>query len=292
MQSVLVTGATGFVAGHLVPHLARAGHRVLAAGHDPARLQRFGEDRVEPVLLDVRQSAALDILPARMDAVIHLAQANVPFPEGAADLFAVHIAGTQHLLEYARKAGAQRFIFASSGSVYGGGERPWREDDPANGAGYYAASKVAAERLVQAYGSEFASTIFRLFWPFGPGQSGRVVPGLINRVRTGQTITLREGGRPRMNPLYVSHVVDVFTQALSAAGHQLVNLGGDTVLSVGEMAGTIGHILGREPVLQDLPGLSEGDIVGDITRLRQLFRLPARLTPFADGVRAMLASEA
>ncbi|MGH2370680.1 MAG: NAD-dependent epimerase/dehydratase family protein, partial [Chloroflexota bacterium] len=186
---VLVTGATGFVAGHLIPHLVGAGHHVVATGHDRARLERF--PGAEPIVFDLRERHLAGVLPERLDAIIHLAQANVPYPEGAADLFDVNVGSTQRLLEYGRQAGVNRFVYASSGSVYGPGDRPWREDDPAVGPGYYAATKQAAERLVDGYGGEFPSTIIRLFAPYGPGQQRRLIPGLIERVRAGRPVDLR-----------------------------------------------------------------------------------------------------
>ena len=202
----------------------------------------------------------------------------------------MNTASTQRLLEYARAAGVSRFVLPSTGSVYGGGDRPWREDDPAEADDYYAATKVAAERLVRAYGGDVPYTIFRLFAPYGPGQVGRRVPGLIERVRAGRAATLREGGRPRINPLYVDHVVDVVRQSLDASGNQLVNLAGDEVLSVRDMAEIIGRVLGVPPVLQEVAGSAGGDTIGDITRLRQVYNLPRRLTSFETGVRAMVAT--
>jgi nucleoside-diphosphate-sugar epimerase len=289
-MKVLVAGATGFVAGTLVPRLLAGGHEVIALGHDGARLRRF--PGAQPMVVDLRRPDLGDALPDDVDAVIHLAQANVPFPAGAADLFAVNVGSVQQLLEYARRRGVRRFVYASTGSVYGGGDRPWKESDPPLGAGYYAATRQAAERLVVAYGDLLPYVVLRTITPYGPGQRNRLVPGLIGRVRNGQAVTLREGGRPRMNPVFDAHVAEVFAQALDVSGNQVVNLGGDEVLSVREMAEVIGRELGTAPRFEDAPGASGGDVVADVTRLRQVFRLPDRLTPFAAGIRAMLDAEA
>ncbi len=285
-MQILVTGATGFVAGHLIPHLVKQGHHVVAAGHDAARLRRLAG--TEPLLWDLTQPEPAGVLPERIDAVMHLAQANVPFPQQASDMFAVHVTATQRLLDLAQRSGARRFVFASSGSVYGG-DRPWREDDRTDGAGYYAATKVAAERLIMAYGDLVPHSIFRLFTPYGPGQAGRLVPGLINRVRSGTAVTVPGGTGPAFNPIYIDHVVDVLAQSLAAQGNQVLNLGGDEALTVRQMAETIGRVLGQQPVIEDQPG-SPDRIVGDISHLRRLYDLPDRLTSFEDGVRAMTAA--
>jgi nucleoside-diphosphate-sugar epimerase len=286
---VLVTGATGFVAGHLIPLLVAQGHHVVALGHDAARLERLPQ--AEHLILDLRDPGIGNALPARVDAVIHLAQANIGFPEGASDLFEVNVSSTQRLLEHARRAGVRRFVYASTGTVYGGGDRPWKEIDRTDGNGYYAATRQAAERLVQAYTGFVPCTILRLFAPYGPGQRGRMVPGLIDRVRAGQPVTLREGGRPCFNPLYISHVADVFAQALSLEGDHTVNVAGDEVLSIRDMAEIIGCVVGREPVFEEVTGDSGGDFVADTTLMRRTFRLPERLISFEQGVTRLLDAQ-
>lgn len=285
-MKVLVTGATGFVARHLVPHLAGAGHDVYAAGHDAKRLAHF--QGVRPLIWDLRSTSLPEGLPLALDAVFHLAQANVPFPAGADDMFTVHVAATHRLLEIARRAGCGRFVYASTGSVYGGGPRAWKETDPTDGPGYYAATKLAAERLVRAYGDLVPYSIFRLFTPYGPGQVNRLVPGLINRVVNGSPVTVAGGSGPTFNPLYVDHVVDVLAQSLTTQGSETLNLGGDDALSVREMAEVIGRVVQREPDVQVQEG-SADQIVGDTSALRGRYRLPEELTTFEDGVRAMLA---
>jgi nucleoside-diphosphate-sugar epimerase len=288
-MNVVVTGATGFVAGHLIPRLAAEGHRVYAAGHDAARLPQG--DGVTPVVWDSSQPISEGALPEHIDAVAHLVQANVSFPDRAVNMFEVNAGSAVRLLDYGRRAGAARFVFTSSGSVYGGGDRPWREDDPPQGRDFYAATKIAAERAVLAFAPHFGTSILRLFAPYGPGQERRMVPGLIARVTSGQAVTVKEGRGPRFNPLYIADVVEVIVQALSAEGHQLVNVGGDEALSIRDMAETIGRVVGREAVVEDQPGEIGGDFVGDTARLRQTFRLPARLTTFEEGVRAMVAAQ-
>jgi len=269
LMRVLVSGATGFVASHLVPALVREGHDVVALGHDASRLPAGGEN----VELDL---AAARSFPAA-DAIVHLAQANVPFPDGAADLFAVNTASTAALLEHARASGAERFVFASSASVYGVGELAFAEDDPPRATDFYSATKIAAERLARAYANLLRVIVLRPVAPFGPGQRNRLVPGLVDRVRNGQPITLNGGGRPRMNPIYVGDVVDAIVLALERDAPQLVNVGGDKVVSIRELAELIGEVVGAEPVFED-GGTADGDLVVRNDRLHQLLgRAPLAL---------------
>ena len=275
---ILVTGATGFVAGHLVPALARK-HDVVALGHDLDRI--ITADGVETLQIDLRERGFAERLP-QVDAIVHLAQANVPFPDGAADLFAVNTASTAALLEHARRSGASRFVFASSASVYGLGDAPWSEEDAVAATDFYSATKLAAERLVGAYTSELGTTIMRLVAPYGPGQRNRMIPRLVASVREGQPVRLNAGGRPRMNPIYVDDVVRVVDRALASEGHQLVNVAGDDAVTIRELAETIGGVVGVEPVFKEQDSAS-GDIVADNRRMRDVFGLDA-LTRLSDGI--------
>lgn len=282
---VLVTGATGFVAGHLVPALARE-NDVVALGHDAARIATG--DRVEPLHVDLRDAGFVERLPA-VDAIVHLAQANVPFPDGAAELFAVNTASTAALLEHARRSGATRFVLASSASVYGLGDRPWSEDDATAAGDYYSATKLAAERFVGAYQGELGTTIMRLVAPYGPGQRNRMIPRLVASVREGRPVQLNAGGRPRMNPIYVDDVVRVIEKALESDGHHVVNVAGDDAMTIRELAQTIGSAVGVAPVFEERDGVS-GDIVADNRRMRDAFGLES-LVRLEDGISRTAAAE-
>jgi nucleoside-diphosphate-sugar epimerase len=279
---IVVTGATGFLASHLVPALAAEGHDVFALGHDEARIP--SGERVTPVVVDLAQPLASSALPDA-DAVIHLAQANVPLPEGARELFGVNTYSTHELLDWGRRSGVACFVFASSGSVYGLGEGAVDEDTPRRASDLYAVTKRAAELLVEAYAGEYRSTsILRPFAPYGPGQKGRLIPSLIRRVRAGEPVTLTEGGRPRMTPMFVADTVRAFAAALELDGHHAVNVAGDEVVSIADLATAIADALGVEPVFDERLG-SAGDLIADNARMHELLGL-GTLVPLAEGIPA------
>jgi UDP-glucose 4-epimerase len=279
---IVVTGATGFLASHLVPALAADGHEVFALGHDEARIP--SGERVTPVVVDLAQPLAAGALPGA-DAIVHLAQANVPLPEGARELFNVNTFGTHELLDWGRRQGVALFVFASSGSVYGLGEGVVDENTPRRATDLYAVTKRAAEQLVEAYAGEYLSTtILRPFAPYGPGQQGRLIPSLIRRVRAGDPVTLTDSGRPRMTPIFVDDTVRAFAAALELDGHHVVNVAGDEVVSIGELAIAIGEALGMEPVFGERSGAT-GDLIADNARMHELLGLSA-LVPIAEGIPA------
>jgi UDP-glucose 4-epimerase len=277
---VLVTGSTGFVAGHLLPALATQ-HEVYALGHDAARIPNL--EGVEPLVVDLR--SARDASLPEVDAVVHLAQANVPFPDGALDLHAVNTASTVALLDHARRCGAHRFVYASSASVYGFGDQPWTEDDAPAATDFYSATKLAAERFVGVYSDTFGTTIMRLVAPYGPGQQNRMIPRLIANVRDGRPITLNAGGRPRMNPIYVGDVVRVVEAALESEHDQLLNLAGDDVVSIRELGEAIGRVVDRKPEFEEGTSSAAGDIVCDNDRMRAFLGPAVPLVGLHDGIR-------
>jgi nucleoside-diphosphate-sugar epimerase len=281
---IVVSGATGFIGSYLVPYLVGKSHEVIAIGRDRDRLRRFcGAEKVVCDLLDSRVS---EILPRDVDAVVHLAQASPP-PTDEATLLEVNVGSTEVLLTYARRVGAASFVFASSGSVYGVSGGPLSETDVPRPGDAYARSKLQAEQLVRGQPDSAGYRILRLFAPYGPGQRGRIIPDLLARVQEGRPITIRAGGRPRLNPIYVDHVVDVFAQALSPTGPTVVNVGGAESLSILDMTEVIGRVVGRQPRLTYVAESVAGDMIGDTAVMRQCFRLPARLTTFEQGIRAM-----
>lgn len=276
---VLVTGATGFIGCHLIPRLLTDGHEVEAVvrgeGAEVA-------DGATVVLADLSRPVESGTLPDA-DAVIHLAQANVPWPDAARELYAVNTRSTLDLLDHAARTGARVFVHASSGSVYGAGADVRREDDPDRADDFYARTKQHAEQLVHAYSDRLSTVVLRLFAPYGPGQSGRLVPALIDRVRNGKPVTLNEGGRPRLTPTYVDDVVDAMIASLGVEGHVVANVAGDETVSIRELAELIGQAVDREPIFEDGDATVGGDMLGANDRMRSVLGLD-RLVPLEEGL--------
>src|SRR5262249_40895525 len=205
-------------------------------------------DGATVVECDLRCADATVGLPAA-DAIVHLAQSNVPFPDGASDLHAVNTGSTVALLDHARRTGASHFVFASSASVYGMSNWAWREEDSPTATDFYSTTKLAAERFVGAYSGLFATTIMRLVAPYGPGQQNRMIPRLVDSVREGRPIVLNDGGKPKMNPVFVDDVIRFVIARLAAGrGPLTANVAGPDVVSIREIAEAAGRALGRNPV--------------------------------------------
>lgn len=146
-MNILITGATGKVGSRLAKRLALRGDHVRALVRDPGRAAPLGEAGVEIVQGDLLDADSLAAGVRGIDAVVHCAA----FFRGATpeQAQAVNDLGTRHLAQAARDAAVRRFLFTSTGLVYGStGGRLAHEDDPCAPTVAYPMSKLAAERFL------------------------------------------------------------------------------------------------------------------------------------------------
>lgn len=279
-MKVVITGATGFVGRHLLPVLS-ARHEAVCIVRDPDALSV--EHRSAAVRADLREPLCLDSLPAAADAVIHLAQAHAAFPKGAADLFAVNAGAALQLAEYARRAGAGVFVLASSGNVYAQSGHAFAEEDPLGPPDYYGETKRCAEQLILRYNKSLRVCVLRLFAPYGPGQTGRMIPNIIGRVKRGETVTLVNGGAPRINPVFIDDLISVIARVIENESPEILNAAGPDVVSVRDIAAIAGSALGMEPLFEENHQTQSVDLIADTTRLRAAYPDMAWTSP-GDGI--------
>jgi nucleoside-diphosphate-sugar epimerase len=166
-MKILVTGATGKVGSRLAKRLAQRGDRVRALVRNPARAADLREDGIELAEGDLLEIDSLAAAVRGMDAVVHCAA----FFRGATpeQAHAVNDVGSQHLASAARQASVKRFIFTSTGLVYGPySGRSAREDDPCAPVDGYPVSKLAAERFLLAM-ADLDVRVLRLPFVYGDG---------------------------------------------------------------------------------------------------------------------------
>lgn len=267
-MKVLVAGATGFIGSHLVPALIAAGHEVYALVRDAARQSR---NLNGAVCIEANLAACCPLTLPPVDAVIHLAQANVSFPAHAEELLAVNANSAVTLAAHAQRCGASRMIYASSGTVYGLSPMLMTEAHPLNGAGFYAQTKVAAEKLLGEFRGQLPVDLLRIFSPYGRGQQpARLIPDIIGRVREGRAVSVRDNGMPALTPIYVSDVVAVILARLVAADSVTMNVAGAETVGIREVAECAAGLLGREALFELNPALLDGGIAADITLMVQV----------------------
>ena len=274
---ILLTGATGFIGSRVLRRVA-ARHEIWALYHTHP-----GPDL--PRVWWIRHDLSLDGLPKglpdRVDVVIQLAQSRHyrEFPQRAADLFAVDTRSTFLLLEWARHAGAQRFILASTGGLYGSSDEPIVETDvlieESGPLGFYFAVKRASELFVARYAGCFGTTILRFFFVYGSGQPGTMLmPRLANAVRDGRPIILQGEEGIRINPIHVSDAVLAIERCLTIQGSQVMNIAGPSPITLRRIAELIGQQLGHLPVFTLDSTTAPRHLVADIGNMSVLLGAP------------------
>lgn len=166
-MNILITGATGKVGSRLAKRLAQRGDQVRALVRDLTRAVALREARIDLVEGDLLKVDSLAAAVRGVDAVVHCAA----FFRGATpeQAHAVNDLGTQHLAIAARGASVQRFIFTSTGLVYGAnGGRLAQEDDPCAPTMAYPVSKLAGERFLLAFPG-LDVRVLRLPFVYGDG---------------------------------------------------------------------------------------------------------------------------
>ena len=272
MRRIVVTGASGLLGSHLVP--------LLRGEAEPHLYER-----------DLALGVDADGLPEAADAVIHLAQSRRfrDFPGSAGHVARVNTLAAVELAEYAVRAGARRFIYLSTGGVYAPAPEPLAETAPlakAERQGFYAATKLAAERLLAPFAAHLDIVILRPFFIYGRGQEGSMlIPRLIDAVKGGAPIRLAGADGIRINPIHASDAAAAVRAALRLEGSHCLNLAGPEILSLREIGETIGRALGTAPRFEIEPG-SGGDLIGDTAAMRRLLIVPA--TAFARGLQDLL----
>ena len=292
-MKILVTGAGGFLGKRLTQRLAAAGHEVIAAVRtDPSAedSRYFASPGVHVLKLDL-SSFACEQLPMGIEAIYSVAQSSHfrHFPEKAEDIFAVNVTANMKLLQWAMQHRIKRYVFASSGGVYGGrsgGE--WRESEPLSvdsALGFYLATKLCSEVILQNCRQFFDTmAILRPFFIYGPGQrKDMLMARMVESVRNGQPIQLQGNDGLRLNPIFVDDAANAFAHALELKGWHVINVAGPAAVTLREIGEKIGALLGRKPVFESKDGTAV-DYVGATDTMRS--KLGVKLTGIDEGLRA------
>ncbi len=294
-QTVLVTGAAGFIGSHTVEALLARGDQVVGFDNiDPyydvaqkrANLVEIQNSpnahRFAFVEGDLREQKLVSELFARRkpDVVIHLAamagvRASIEQPHV---FFDVNMNGTLNLLEAARIHGLHHFVFASTSSVYGNSVRlPFHEDMSADRQlSPYAVTKRAGELLGHTYhhlyGQNFSSV--RLFTVYGPrNRPDMMAFKVLHSIFAAQDLPLYGGGNMYRDWTYVADTVaGILAAADRPLGYEIFNLGrGESVLLL-EFVRSIEDLVGRKARLVSAPKLDSDAAAtqADVGKARQL----------------------
>ncbi len=263
LKRVAITGAAGFIGSTLVDSLLAQGVEVLGVDNFSTGRKEFLKDALNNpqfTLLkdDIFSGEDLSDVLVGVDAVFHLAaNADVRFgPDHPSRDLEQNTIATHRVLEAARKAGVKKFIFSSTGSVYGEAEVvPTPEDAPFPiQTSLYGASKLACEGMIAAYAESFdmQAWIFRFVSILGPRYThGHVYDFFEQLEEHPQQLTVLGNGYQKKSYLHVSDCISAIHTAMNGATDSvnIFNLGVDGYCEVRDSIGWITSELGLNPEL-------------------------------------------
>ena len=294
----LVTGGAGFIGSHMVDHLLVRGYRVrviddLSGGRKQNLSQHSDDPCLDVEIRDIRTVKHDDPMFSDVKLVFHFAGIGdiVPSIMHPAEYMSTNVQGTVAMLEGARHAKVERFVYAASSSCYGIAQVPTREDHPIAPQYPYALSKYLGELSVfhwaEVYGLPVNS--IRIFNAYGTrsrtsGAYGAVFGVFLKQKLAGSPLTIVSDGEQKRDFVYVTDIVDAFHRAaLTDNINQIYNLGAGNPQSINRLADLMG---GERVDIPKRPG--EPDCTwSDITKITAELGW-RQLVSFEEGVSRVL----
>jgi UDP-glucose 4-epimerase len=311
MARICVTGAAGFIGGHVAEELLRQGHEVVglddfSSGKRETAALLSREPRFRMVEGSIADPVAVDKAVSGAKQVFHLAAIpSVPVsmkePERTT---AVNIGGTVNILEAARRTGTERVVLACSCAAYGDGpEQPKHEALPVRPVSPYAAQKIACEVYAQTYTTAYGlpCVALRFFNVYGPRQDPKseysaAIPRFVTRLLAGEPPIVFGDGLQSRDFVHVKDVVRACLLATTAdrAPGAVVNVASGHSASLLELIELIRTAVGpqaRGIRIEHLPP-RPGDVrasSADLTRARDLLGFEPSI-PLAEGLADVVRS--
>jgi UDP-glucose 4-epimerase len=294
----VVTGGAGFIGSHMVDLLVDKGFRVTViddlSGAHRANLARHEESSdVELIVGDIcaLTPGGADFTGAKY--VFHFAGIGdiVPSIERPIEYMNINVQGTVRVLECARAAGVERFVYAASSSCYGLAATPTDEDHPIVPQYPYALSKYQGEQAAFHWNAVYRLPVNSvcIFNAYGPrvrttGAYGAVFGVFFRQKLAGKPFTVVGDGTQSRDFIYVTDVASAFYAAATTPHAGLrFNLGAGKPRSVNDLVALLGGDVVYIPKRPGEPDITFADI-GRITALTDW----RPTVDFETGVRAML----
>ena len=262
MKKILVTGADGFIGSHLTEELVRKGYETKAfvlynSFNSWGWLDHCGldvRDQLEVFAGDIRDPHGVRKAMEGCEAVLHLAALiAIPYSYHSPDTYVdTNIKGTLNIVQAARDLEVEKVVHTSTSEVYGTAQFvPITEEHPLQGQSPYSASKIGADQIAMSFYNSFSTpvSIIRPFNTYGPRQSARaVIPTVILQIANNKRKIKLGALKPTRDFNYVEDTVSGFVAALESDQSigEVVNLGSNFEISIGDTVNTIAELMGTE----------------------------------------------
>ena len=242
------------------------------------------------------QSGILQDLPrtSGLNVLVYLAQSPHyrELPQRAQHVWGVNVVSAIKAADWACQSGAERIIYASTGSVYEPSFEAHRETDLLRRDAWYPLSKIHAEEALGLTAARQVTSA-RLFSIYGPGQNSKLIPGIISQVRAGRPVKLQphvdddhDNEGLRLSLCYVEDAIQVLMRLIDEGGPPILNVASPEVLSVREIALAVGRHLGVTPQFEIDPEPRAFDLIADTTRVSTMIK---SFTTFEAGLASTMS---
>ena len=261
-KKILVTGADGFIGSHLTEELIRRGYNVRAfvlynSFNSWGWLDESDADvrrSLDVFSGDIRDPHGVKQAMKGCDVVMHLAALiAIPYSYHSPDTYVdTNVKGTLNIVQAARELGVAKVLHTSTSEVYGTARFvPITEEHPLQGQSPYSATKIGADQIALSFYLSFDTpvAVIRPFNTYGPRQSARaVIPTVITQIASGQRKLKLGSIHPTRDFNYVKDTVNGFPSvaASDASVGEIINIGSNFEISVGETVDMIAELMGAE----------------------------------------------
>jgi len=286
VEKVLITGATGLI-GNALLSMLEGEYECWVLGRSAV-----SSGEIHFIDQDIGRPFDFEKLPEQMDYIIHLAQSDAHNePENNREkIFSVNVYGMLQLLEYGVKAKIKKFLFASSGGVYGRFNKLCSEEEPLTvdeALSFYQNSKLGMEILAGNYRDYYDIVTFRFFFVYGTGQRADMLfPRLITNIREKGKVCIGSIHDIRMTPIYKTDAAQCVYKALrDIQGTQVINIAGAETVLLGDIVRTIAEKLGTDVEIQ-YEDKGQRDMAADTRKMQKLLGVPQ--VTLEEGISKML----
>ncbi len=266
---ILLTGATGFLGSHILDKLVKNGYNIAILKRSWSDTWRINHllDQIKIFNLDLTSLEKI-FQSIKPEYVIHLATLYSKFDSDADmnNMYRSNVSFPAELLEIGVKYGLKGFINTGTFFEYDCTQQPINENNPIKPFNLYAQTKLDFELILKSYSEKINIKTFRIFSPYGERDNNKLIPMLIQKALSKQTIQLSDGMQ-KLDFIYALDVANAYIEALEVmplkeklGSYNVYNLGSGTPTSVREVVSVVEQNLGEhlnvvwgDPSTVDIP---------------------------------------
>lgn len=274
----LISGATGGIGKNVARALHEQGHTVIGLGR-----HIIGNEPYSTIQLDLTKDKELEI--GNIDVCIHMAALTRSNDKRM--LARTNVTGTETMLRISHKAKAKRFVYISTGGVYGFSNDPLTENMNPSPPNSYSTTKCIGEMLAKQYSDQFEVTILRYFFPYGPETNKNdMINRLIDNIRHDHSITLNKNSQPIINPIYITDLVEATTSTSTSnqkTNVEIFNVAGSEQVNILQLGLTIADFTKKE--LRRIQTKNKcKNMIGSIDKITSVLKFKPKIS-LKEGIR-------